>query len=615
MANRLNLWRKITFPRQPIQNVLFVGFGGLLVLAVAVVLYLGLTFTSKLTKDYHQILIGTALNKLQNEVETLLLPAEYQSHWLSDQVKNGNLDISNYNEVETFIRGMLGSTPSVTGAGILYKDGYARYLRRDSNDWVVKKETTDEENKRLFELMKGVNTSRWGRLLWFGDLQQTIIDVRTPLFQDGELKGVLFIGVTVANLSQSIMAASTDQYLTPFVLYGNDHLLAHPLLINGRTVSDELGKSNDWIEGKSEIPLPKVNEFQDIKLARLLSKDVVHARLISPIDDVIVNTARIGDEMYIVATRPLHRFGEKPWITGVYINAAKSDQTQALQLFKMAGAGFVVLLISIILSMKVGRKIARPIIRLSEVARSIRMGIVDDVASLPRSRLRELDQAALAFNDMVDGLKERDMIREVFGRYVPESIASSLMQESGELKPISTQATILFSDVQGFTKLTEEVGAERIVAILNAYFSAVVSILEKHGGVVTQFQGDAVLATFNVPIKSSNHGENALRAAMEIRDMMARTKFDGISLKSRIGINTGTVVAGAVGAEGRLNYTVHGDAVNLAARIESLNKIYKTDILISENTAKLIKNIELKSIGTTEVRGRLAGVHLYVIKD
>ncbi|NVJ93018.1 MAG: adenylate/guanylate cyclase domain-containing protein, partial [Methylocystaceae bacterium] len=215
----------------------------------------------------------------------------------------------------------------------------------------------------------------------------------------------------------------------------------------------------------------------------------------------------------------------------------------------------------------------------------------------------------------VDGLKERDMIREVFGRYVPESIASSLMQESGELKPISTQATILFSDIQGFTKLTEEVGAERIVAILNAYFSSVVSILEKHGGVVTQFQGDAVLATFNVPIKSSNHGENALKAAMEIRDMMAQTKFDGIALKTRIGLNTGNVVAGAVGAEGRLNYTVHGDAVNLAARIENLNKAYNTDILISENTAKLISNIELKSIGTTDVRGRLASVHLYVIKD
>ncbi len=168
--------------------------------------------------------------------------------------------------------------------------------------------------------------------------------------------------------------------------------------------------------------------------------------------------------------------------------------------------------------------------------------------------------------------------------------------------------------MEGFTQLTEEVGPERIVAILNEYFSQVVEILERYGGVVTQFQGDAVLATFNVPIKAPDHAECALRAALEICNTLDTKTFDGIYLKSRIGLNTGTVVAGAVGAQGRLNYTVHGDAVNLASRIENLNKEFGTNILISEATAQNVKNIELRTIGTTTVRGLNGRVRLYVPK-
>ena len=604
-------WRKITFPRQPIKNVLFVGFGGLILLAVAVVLYLGLNYTTKLTKEYHHLLIETALNNLTEEVENLLIPVENQAHWIGDQVKNGFLDIDDYSKVETFMRGVLGATPNVTGVGILYRDGITRYFMRSENKWVEEITSTQAENDFIFSQMEKRKTTYWGELFWFDDIKQTIIDVQTPLYKNGELKGVLFIGVTVADLSKIILATSTDRFLTPFILYGRDHLLAHPILTSGQTIS--LEQAAEEINGV--IPLPKVNDFQDTVLAQLIRGNLVKARLISPIDGVDVKAGRVDDDMHIVATRELLRFGKTPWKTGVYINAGKSDSTVAYNLFKMAAAGVLVLIISVFLSIKIGRKMARPIVRLADAAKSVRKGLVDPIEPLPRSRVRELDQAALAFNEMVEGLRERDMIREVFGRYVPESIASSLMKESGELSPISTEATILFSDIEGFTKLTEEVGPDRIVAILNAYFSAVVEILERHGGVVTQFQGDAVLATFNVPIESPDHAQHALDAAIEIREMLSSKTFEGVKLHSRIGLNTGSIVAGAVGAKGRLNYTVHGDAVNLAARIENLNKDYGTDLLISEDTANSIKGVELETVGTTSVRGRNAKVKLFVIKS
>ena len=197
------------------------------------------------------------------------------------------------------------------------------------------------------------------------------------------------------------------------------------------------------------------------------------------------------------------------------------------------------------------------------------------------------------------------------GRFVPEKIASSLLAGGGQIEPQQVVATILFSDIESFTQMTESLGPVKIVDVLNAFFSAMVVVLEKHGGVVTQFQGDAIMATFNVPVTDSDHATNSVRAAQEMLSQVAENEFAGETLAMRVGVNTGPVVAGAIGAEGRLSYTVHGDAVNLAARLESLNKEYGTRLLVSENTRKLVREIEFTQIGESKVRGQTRSVLLY----
>jgi adenylate cyclase len=153
---------------------------------------------------------------------------------------------------------------------------------------------------------------------------------------------------------------------------------------------------------------------------------------------------------------------------------------------------------------------------------------------------------------------------------------------------------------------------DQVVSMLNSYFSALVDVLESHGGVVTQFQGDAIFATFNVPLADPDHAAQAVRAACRIQEVLKKQVFEGHWLKCRIGINTGVVTAGAVGAAGRLSYTVHGDAVNLAARLEVLNKEYGTRILLSEFTAAYLDSSEfrLRSMGTAMVRGKTQSVAL-----
>ena len=177
-----------------------------------------------------------------------------------------------------------------------------------------------------------------------------------------------------------------------------------------------------------------------------------------------------------------------------------------------------------------------------------------------------------------------------------------------------SEATILFCDIEGFTRLTETLGPVKIVEVLNAYFSDMVDILERHGGVVTQFQGDAILATFNVPISDPGHAANALAAACEMLDEVSTTRYDDVAIKIRIGINSGDVVAGAIGAKGRLNYTVHGDAVNLAARLEALNKEHGSRLLVSDSTAIQIESGELVDVGEVTARGLTRSIRLFSLE-
>jgi adenylate cyclase len=209
--------------------------------------------------------------------------------------------------------------------------------------------------------------------------------------------------------------------------------------------------------------------------------------------------------------------------------------------------------------------------------------------------------------------RQLDLIREIFGKYVPEDVVTAVMEGKGEFKPIKTTATILYTDIASFTEIAEEMSPEQVMNMLNEYFPAVIEPIEHYGGVVNQFQGDAMLVTFNVPVKDPEHAEKAVKTAREIQEICAEQEFSGVKLNTRIGITTGPVVAGNVGSGRRFNYTVHGDAVNLAARLEQLNKQHGTSVLVSESTVSLLagSNYPLESVGDISIRGKTAPVTVY----
>jgi len=209
---------------------------------------------------------------------------------------------------------------------------------------------------------------------------------------------------------------------------------------------------------------------------------------------------------------------------------------------------------------------------------------------------------------------ERQTISKVFAQYVPKKIADSLIADRGLLEPVEREATVLFLDIADFTALTERSGARQTVAILNAFFEQATTVITSQQGVVTQFIGDAVMATFNIPVEDEGHREKAIKAAKEILLLTKEKDFAGEKLTVRIGLCTGPVIGGSVGGGGRQTYTVYGDTVNLASRLEALNKTHETSLLIAETTLTEKNRAGFHPAGEIEVRGFSEPVSVYRLK-
>lgn len=231
----------------------------------------------------------------------------------------------------------------------------------------------------------------------------------------------------------------------------------------------------------------------------------------------------------------------------------------------------------------------------------------------------ELEDLATGFNSMVDGLKERDKLRNTFGKYMTASVLEHLLAGKVELGGKTLTVTILFSDIRSFTTISERMNAQELVGLLNEYFTDMVAIILDEGGVVDKYIGDAIMAVFGAPVPKADDAERAVRAAVRMRGALKslneRLVARGVpALKTGIGIHTGEVVAGNIGSEARMEYTVIGDAVNLASRLESSTKELGVDVLISEDTQTLVKGSFLtRTVREITVKGRAQPVMTYAV--
>lgn len=614
--------------RLPIGLVLIGGFGGLVLATVGLALYLGFFSAAINTETLVGNQVVGLVDELENDIEAQLVPIQRRAEWVARQVEKGELDPGRLDEWDQLARGFLAGDPRRVGMAVSAFDGRARTYQARNGEVLVRTVGSGRivsELRELTERKKASPGPSWNDPMLGEGRRSVVITLLTPLLREGELIGAFIQGLTVSTLSQRLEGLAQKAGATPYILFGRTLVLAHPALTEPESPSQPRGprRAEGGSFAQEGSPLPELSEIPDDFLPDIWSPDEFDPRLFSNLRVTESPDARNegmgfravetenGPRMFLY--REISGYGSQPWIIGVHFSRDIAD-AEIDRLFRSAAAGGGVLIIAVICAVLLSRMAVRPVGRLASAAAQIEAGNLAEVEPLPPTPLRELNDANVSFNRMVEGLRERDLIRDLFGRYVPETVAATLITDRGGLGPQLSTATVLFADLAGFTAMSERLDPPAIVEVLNGYFSAMVDIIEGHGGVVTQFQGDAILAIYNVPIADPDHAQKAVRTAIEMQRAVAARTFAGHRLSCRIGINTGEVVAGSVGASGRLSYTVHGDAVNLAARLEQLNKRYETQTLISGTTANLIEDVELRAMGEVEIRGKDEPVTLFAVK-
>lgn len=269
------------------------------------------------------------------------------------------------------------------------------------------------------------------------------------------------------------------------------------------------------------------------------------------------------------------------------------------------------------------RVMVRPLTLLTKAIERARRA--DYALSAPVVSDDELAFLTKRFNEMLQGLRNRERERAAFARYTSPQLAKAIVQGRtdavGRLPAQIREATALFVDIEGFTALSERISPSHTLELLNTWFQRLDTVAAAHGGTVNALLGDGAVILFNVPEDLPYHGRAALRCALDLVQAAETERFaGGLKLRIRCGIASGPVVAGSVGGDRRLAYTVYGDTVNLASRLEGMNKKLGTSILLAESTARQVMDrigadeVVLEDLGAHRVPGRQSSVYLHSAK-
>ena len=276
---------------------------------------------------------------------------------------------------------------------------------------------------------------------------------------------------------------------------------------------------------------------------------------------------------------------------------------------------------NVVLGLLATRSLLHPLQRLIKGMECV--GGCDFSSRLSVQSTDELGYLAYRFNQMVTELQESQQMRDLFGRYVSREVADQVLRKGAALGGEQVSATVLFADIRDFTGLSERLPAEQVVDILNRYYTRMVDVIIEHGGWVNKFGGDSLLAVFGVPIRQPDHALRAVRAAWQMNRALAGFNAEQAALglpplTIGVGISSGDMVAGNIGGTERLEYTVIGDPVNLAARLQTLTKEMGQPILLSGFTQSQIDHtnvdLEFEPCEKVTVRGKSQATQVYALR-
>ena len=590
--------------RLSIAATLVVGFGALVVISVGAVLLITLGTAQVNTRELLRTAARQHVDSVVASVSASLSPARAQAEFLARLIESGEIDAGDDRRLRTALLGALAAAPQVSGVAFLRTDHtIVRATRSESGfDSGVSHGGAQDRSRDLLSKAERASGPQWGAVLYLPDLGDTQITLFAPVRRGSRFLGATVSVVSIANLSRSLPQAGEDS--VAFILTEDRRVIAHPALAGGpRGLS-------------TRKPLLALTEIGDPVLERLWNANGI---AVPPQGDdgVYTNLVEIAGEEYVLLYRRIEGYGEAPWIVGAYV---QSPQELALmsRIRWAALATSAILLAAVALSLLLSRAILRPLRELAESAGAVSRLEFEGVPALKGAVFREIDSAMAAFNAMLGGLR-------LFATYVPRSLVRRLMGIQGgvTLRPEEREVTVLFTDIVGFTGLSGRLSPLRLAAFLNRHFAMLGGAIEAEGGTIDKYIGDSVMAFWGAPDRQADHALRACRAALEIaaaiRADNARRAAKGRGpIRLRIGLHSGPAIVGNIGAPGRINYTLVGDTVNVAQRLEQLGKRYGSgeDVVIVASRAVLERAgmfDRSRPLGPQSLRGRPEALEVYAL--
>lgn len=305
-------------------------------------------------------------------------------------------------------------------------------------------------------------------------------------------------------------------------------------------------------------------------------------------------------------------------IVGVDVMATHLAKMRSAFLRQVAIVVLAVIVTSVLVCFLLSRHINRPVKVLHAGMEKVNEGDLD--VRVEVATHDEFERLAESFNTMIAGLREKQLMRNVLDHYMSKEVADIVVQRGESFfKTVERRrVSILFCDLQGMTAISEQRTPEETTRILGCFFEQMIEAVFRYGGIVDKLLGDGLMALFGTPLDMSEHEDAAIRCAIDMRNSMDTVRAQtGIpDLEVGVGISTGSVVVGNVGSGKLLDYTVIGDAVNVAARLQHMTREHNMGILVSQATAEPVKGkFDLQMLGPAEVRGRAEPIVLYAVRD
>lgn len=566
-------------PRLSIRVALAATFGVIIaVAAAALVLALesGRENTIALVRDRSERILDTIVQRTQSHLD----PARDQSEFLAKLVRDGDLDPTDDRTFTSHLQTALAGLPQIAALAVIRTDLKQLRVERHGSDVVARSidmRTVPGLNE-AFEMARNARQPVWSELLWSERLNQPLVNVRTPLWHKDSFVGILLTTVTVAELSRFL--ADSPGSSGAFILHGRNHVLAHAALARDPSLF------------KPDQPLPEVGKIGDPILASIWDPDAETgaAALLGSSKGHIVN---VDGAAYVFIYREISGYSNQPWLVGRHLPLEELE-SEVRRLERAAWIGLAAILAAVAGAWLVGYAIGKPILRLARATAAIRTLDLTAAGPLVGSRFRELDEAIRAYNALIASL-------HWFETYVPRNLVKRLMAQGETVTVLEErELTVLFTDVVDFTGLAERLSASDAAAFLNHHFGLIAACVDAEAGTIDKFIGDSLMAFWGAPERQPDHAARACRAARAIAaaivsDNRRRRELGMPPTRIRVGIHTGPTIVGNIGAPGRINYTLVGDVVNIAQRLEEIAKEYMTD---EDEAMVLVSEVALRSAGS-----------------